>query len=64
MNYKMNKMTQPERLVEALSILSQMSKDEERKEKYKNILDRLCNKMGKINNEDETEEIEEKSANE
>ncbi len=63
MSYKESKMTQPERLVEALSILSQVSKDEDRKEKFKNILDRLCNKMGKINDEEETEENEEKSTN-
>lgn len=63
MSYKESKMTQPERLVEALSILSQVSKDEDRKEKFKNILDRLCNKMGKINEEEETEENEEKSTN-
>ena len=63
MSYKESKMTQPERLVEALSILSQVSKDEDRKEKFKNILDRLCNKMGKINEKEETEENEEKSTN-
>lgn len=63
MNYKSNKMTQPERLVYTLTALSQLSHDKERRERFSNILDRLNDKMGlnDVNEEpsEDEEEIEE-----
>jgi len=46
MNYKSNKMTQPERLVYTLTALSHLSHDKDRRERFSNILDRLNDKMG------------------
>lgn len=54
MNYKSNKMTQPERLVYTLTALSQLSRDKDRREKFSNILDRLNNKMGISDIKEET----------
>lgn len=59
MNYKSNKMTQPERLVYTLTALSQLSRDKDRREKFSNILDRLNNKMGISDIKEETLEDEE-----
>ena len=59
MNYKSNKMTQPERLVYTLTALSQVSHDKERRERFSNILDRLNNKMGINDVKEETQEDEE-----
>ena len=59
MNYKSNKMTQPERLVYTLTALSQVSHDKERRERFSNILDRLNNKMGINDIKEETKEDEE-----
>lgn len=59
MNYKSNKMTQPERLVYTLTALSQLSRDKDRREKFSNILDRLNNKMGISDIKEETFEDEE-----
>ena len=60
MNYKSNKMTQPERLVYTLTALSQVSHDKERRERFSNILDRLNNKMGINDVQEETQEEEKK----
>ena len=52
----MNKMTQPERLVYTLTALSELSNDSDRRERFKNILDRLNNKMGISDIKEEKEE--------
>ena len=58
-----NKMTQPERLVYTLTALSHLSHDKDRRERFSDILERLNNKMG-INDLEEETETEEESIEE